>query len=239
MAQHSLNHDTNVPGHAAISEYLNDLSARLSGPRRRRAQILTELRDGLDQATDEHVRAGLPPERAAAAAVAQFGSPHEVADAFASELATAYSRRTLATYITTGPLVGIWWLLLLRPDPWRAGPIALLAAIPVLPLIAIAIAAAGGTLAGTGRLMRWLPEVSPLRALAAVITVAALCLVGDLTMTGLLTASDTPINAVAVIALGASAIRVASGITVIPRTVRMVRPLAPRPDKQPSPPTSC
>jgi hypothetical protein len=84
-----------------------------------------------------------------------------------------------------------------------------------------------------------LPEVSPPRALAAVITVAALCLIGDLTMTGLVTTSDTPINAVAAIALGASAIRTASGITVIPRTVRMVRPLAPRPYKQPPPRTGC
>ena len=117
---------------------------------------------------------GCPPNRPQTAAVAQFGSPQAVADAFAGELATAYARRTIAIYIVTGPLVGIWWLLLLRPDPWRAGLIALLVAIPVLPLITIAIAAAGATLAGTGRLMRWLPEASPRRALAATIAIAAL-----------------------------------------------------------------
>jgi hypothetical protein len=29
-------------------------------------------------------------------------------------------------------LVGIWWLLLLQPRPWRTGIIALLVAIPVI-----------------------------------------------------------------------------------------------------------
>ena len=38
-----------------------------------------------------------------------------VADAFEGELATAYARRTIALYVITGPLVGIWWLLLLQP----------------------------------------------------------------------------------------------------------------------------
>jgi hypothetical protein len=60
-------------------------------------------------------------------------------------------------FVVAGPLVGIWWLLLLYPSPWRTGLIALVAAIPVIPLIIAAIATAGGTLATTGRLTRWLP----------------------------------------------------------------------------------
>jgi hypothetical protein len=148
-----------------------------------------------------------------------------VADAFSGELATAYSRRAIAAYIVTGPLVGIWWLLLLRPDPWPSGLIALLAAIPVLPLIAIAVIAAVATLASTGRLMRWLPEASVSRALAATITIATLCLVGDLTMIGLLTASKSPASSLALVAVRASAMRVACGVTVIPRAVRMQRAL--------------
>jgi hypothetical protein len=151
MASHSLNDNTAAPSGVPIAEYLDELGARLLGPRRRRAQILAELRDGLNHATDQHLNAGMSAQQAQAAAVTQFGSPEEVADAFSGELATSYARRTIALYVITGPLVGIWWLLLLQPDPWRAGLIALLAAIPVPPLIIIAIATAAGTLASTGR----------------------------------------------------------------------------------------
>jgi hypothetical protein len=216
MASHSLNDNTARSG-TPIAAYLDDLSARLLGPRRRRAQILAELRDGLDQATDKHRAAGMSAQQAQTAAVAQFGSPPVVADAFAGELATAYARRTTALYVITGPLVGIWWLLLLRPDPWRAGLIALLVAIPVLPLIILAIATAAGTLATTGRLMRWFPEAAPGRALAATAVIAGLCIGGDLTMIALFIASGTPMRPLAIIAVAASMIRIACGITVIGR----------------------
>jgi HAAS len=221
MASHSLNGNTAAPSGAPIAAYLDELGARLLGPRRRRAQILAELRDGLDHATDEHLAAGMSARQAQAAAVARFGSPPAVADAFAGELATAYARRTLALYVLTGPLVGIWWLLLRQPDPWRAGLIALLAAIPVLPLVVIAIATAAGTLASTGRLMRWLPEAAPGRALAATAVIAGLCIGGDLTMIGLFVASETPVRPLAIIAVAASIIRIACGTTVICRAGRM------------------
>jgi hypothetical protein len=55
----------------------------------------------------------------------------------------------------------------LQPHPWRTGVVALLTALPVLPLIAVGIATAAGTFATTGRLIRWLPEASPHRALTA------------------------------------------------------------------------
>src|SRR4051794_2239291 len=158
MAGHPLNDARIAASRAPIQAYLKDIGVRLVGPRRRRTQVLSELGDGLDQATDRHLADGMPVDRAVEAAVAQFGDPAAVADAFTDELGVAYARRTIALYVVTGPLVGLWWLLLLRPEPWRAGPTALLAVIPVLPLIAVVIATAGGTLATTGRLMRWLPE---------------------------------------------------------------------------------
>jgi hypothetical protein len=217
MASHRLSAATTVPLHAVVAAYLDELGARLCGPRRRREQILAELRDGLDHATDQYVNAGMSAQQAQAAAVAQFGSPEAVADAFEGELATANAPRTTALYVITGPLVGIWWLLLLQPDPWRAGLIALLAAIPVLPLIMLALATAGGTLASTGRLMRWLPEATPRQALAAAAVIAGLCIGGDLTMIALFIASGTPMRPLAIIAVAASMIRIACGITVIAR----------------------
>jgi len=220
MAGHPLNDQIAAP-RAPIAAYLDDIEARLIGPRRRRAQILAELSDGLDQATGEHIAAGMPADRAATAAVARFGSPGAVADAFAGELAIAYARRTIARYVITGPLVGVWWLLLLRPDPWRAGLVALLAAIPVLPLIAIAMATAGGTLATTGRMIRWLPETTPHRALTATLVIAGLCTAGDLILIGLLATSSAPATALAMTAVTGSAIRIVCSVTAIRRAVQL------------------
>jgi hypothetical protein len=92
---------------------------------------------------EDHIATGIAPDQAAAAAITQFGSPLAVADAYAGEMTTAYARRTIVCFIATGPLVGIWWLLLLHPSPWRTGLIAFVAAIPVIPLIIAAIATAG------------------------------------------------------------------------------------------------
>ncbi len=210
---------------AAIEEqlrrYLDGVAAGLHGPRRTRARILAELRDGLHEAVADHAARGLPPERAVAVATAEFGSPGTVTAAFAGELATAYARHTLTRYVATGPLVGIWWLFLLRPDPWRAGPVALLAAIPVLPLIAVAVVTALGALAETGRLMRWLPEAGPRHALTATLTVALLAITGDAAIIGIWLRSGAPVRPLAVIAVAASLTRVAGSLVVACHTVAL------------------
>jgi hypothetical protein len=218
MASHRITIHTDMRPEGELAGYLSDLAAQLRGPRRIREAILTELRDGLDHATEDHIAAGLPPDQATKAAITQFGTPHAVADAFGGELATAYARRTIVWFIATGPFVGIWWLLLLHPSPWRTGLIALLGAIPVIPLIVVAIATAGGTLATTGPLMRWLPETDPRRALAATTAVATLCIVGDLTMITILMLSGMPTRPLAVTAVAASLTRIACSITTVRRT---------------------
>jgi hypothetical protein len=91
-------------------------------------------------AVSDRIVHGLTETEAAQAAITEFGPPDAVADAFRGELATAYARRTIALFVVTGPLVGIWWLLLLQPHPWRTGVIALIVAIPVIPLLPIAVA---------------------------------------------------------------------------------------------------
>jgi hypothetical protein len=199
----------------ALAAYISDLATQLRGPRRRREAILTELRDGLEQAMQDRIAAGLAPDRAAEAAIVQFGSPRAVADAFAGELTTAYARRTIAYFIATGPLVGIWWLLLLQPSPWRTGLIAIVAAIPVIPLIIVAIAAGVGTLATTGHLMRWLPETDPRRALSATIAIAMLCMIIDVTMITMIMVSGAPARPLLIIAVAASLIRIVCSIAVL------------------------
>jgi hypothetical protein len=225
MASDDLAASTGTGPKDALAAYLSDLAVQLPGPRRRRDAILTELRDGLEQATQDRIATGLPRDRAAAAAISQFGSPHAVADAFGGELTTAYARRTIAWFIATGPLVGIWWLLLLHPIPWRTGLIALVAAIPVIPLIIAAIATASGTLATTGRLMRWLPETGPRRALSATITIAMLCMIIDLTMITMIMVSGTPPRPLMIIASAASLTRIVCSITTVRHTglMRMVQ----------------
>jgi hypothetical protein len=221
MASHRLVANTSTDADAQLAAYLVDLGVRLHGPRGRRDAILAELRDGLDHATDDYTAAGLTPAQAATAAINQFGDPQAVADAFAGELATAYARRTIAWYIATGPLVGIWWLLLLQP-PWRTGLVALVAAIPVLPLIAIVIGTAAATLATTGRLMRWLPEASPDRALAGTTAIGTLCVISDATMITMFTLSGGSASPLAVVAVAASLTRMACSIVVI-RTATQLR----------------
>jgi hypothetical protein len=200
-----------TPADPRIRGYLDTIAARLPGPRRRRARILTELGDGLDEAVTDAIATGRP--EPVAAAIGEFGPPDAVADAFAGELATARARQAVAWLLATGPLVGVWWLALLRPD--RMGLTALIAAIPVLPLVAVGIAAAAGTFATTGRLIRWLPESGPRRALAAAATLAALAIAADLAMIALHVGSRRPTGALAVAAITASAVRVGAGVVVI------------------------
>ena len=225
MASHHLTAG-NISSTPAVERYLAEFAARLLGPRTARTRVLTEIRDGLTEAIDAHLADGMKPDAAAATAIGEFGDPTTVAHSFDAELATAFARRTIAIFILTGPLVGIWWLLLLNAAPWRTGVLATLIAIPALPLIALAIATAAGTFATTGRLMRWLPETSAVRALTAAAIIATLCLAGDLTVLGVLAVHlatgwhhSVPLMAVAV---SASTLRIAAAIIAI-RSTQAVR----------------
>jgi hypothetical protein len=208
-------HLTTQPAQAQLEAYCRDLAARLRGPRRRRERILAELRDGLDHAVSDRIAHGLTDTEAAKATIAEFGTPDAVADAFAGELGTAYARRTIALFVLTGPLVGIWWLLLLQPHPWRTGLIALLVAIPVIPLLPIAVATAAAALATTGRLMRWLPESSPRLTLTATIAVAAIVLLADLTVLAVYAGSNMPAQPLAALAISASLLRITCSIITL------------------------
>ncbi|MEU8611148.1 hypothetical protein AB0C29_24490 [Actinoplanes sp. NPDC048791] len=118
-------------------------------------------------------------------------------------------------------------LLLLRPDPWRTGLIALLIAIPVIPLIAVALATAAGTVATTGRLMRRLPEAGPGRALTAMATVLNLTLTGDLLVIGVAAHAAALTGALAVIAMAGSLIRIGCSVRTLVQT-RALRHRLPR-----------
>jgi len=208
---------------ARIDTYLGEIATHLHGPRRRRAQILAELRDGLELSVADQMAAGRPEEDAVSAAIARFGTPTAVAAAFAGELTIAYARQVLAWFVATGPLVGIWWLLLLHPRPWHDGVAALVAAIPVLPLVVAGLAAAATTFATTGRLIRWLPEAGGRRAAAAVLAVAGLAIAGDVTIVGVYLESGYPARPLAMIAVAASLLRVGVSLVVVRRAAEVRR----------------
>jgi hypothetical protein len=205
-------------GQAQLRVYLERIAAGLDGPRRQRSRILTELREGLNDALAAHTAAGLPPERAAGAAIAGFGRPDQITTAFAAELATGYARHTLLSYVLTGPLVGVWWLLLWHPDLRQGEVTSVIATIPAVPLIASALVIVAAVVATTGRLMRWLPETSPRLALIAVGAVALLAAAGDLLVIAAWTRSGGDVSRVAVVAVTASVIRIVCSLMVTRRT---------------------
>lgn len=215
-----MNSHPDLAASAQLTRYLDTIAVALHGPRRHRARILAELRDGLDQSVAAGIERGLAEEQAVAAASGDFGRPDAVAAGFAGELAIVTARRTLCWYLVTGPLVGVWWLMLLQPYPWRAGLVALIAAIPALPLIVVAIATATGTVATTGRLMRWLPEATARQTMAGSVMVASLALIGDLLMVGLYVRSGLPARPLGVIAVAATAIRIVCSVIVLGRRPR-------------------
>jgi hypothetical protein len=82
MASHRLTDaDTAGAPTAALDRYLAELATRLHGPRRNRAAVLAEIRDGLTEAAADSAARGMPPAAAATTAVSMFGTPAAVADA--------------------------------------------------------------------------------------------------------------------------------------------------------------
>ena len=94
-----------------IDEYLDQVAAFLPGPRRRRNDVLSELRDGLRDAADGHGGVTGPPSKAAmTAAVKEFGDPRQLAKAFCPHLAAAQARRLLLVLSLSAPLIMLLWM---------------------------------------------------------------------------------------------------------------------------------
>jgi hypothetical protein len=96
--------------YGAVADYLAAVAARLSGPVAARVRTTDELRDGLLKAVEAYQARGRALQEAIAAAIAEFGDPHIVAEAFGPELAAVQARRVALGLLATGPLVGslVW-----------------------------------------------------------------------------------------------------------------------------------
>lgn len=206
----------------AVESYLAEVAARLPGPARAQRDIVAELRGGLLDAVDARRSAGLPPARAAEAAVIEFGDPRQVADAFRPELAARSARRTALTLVTTGPLLGALWAAAATashigirhapPWQWAGTPPDSLPAFPMAAAaIAVTVWAALFTVAATGRLTRWLPARPrpPPAAIASLGAAAADLILFVLLASQLITAPRTLAPVPVTAAATASLIRLA------------------------------
>ena len=95
-----------------VDEYLAGLSRALPGPRRRKADLLTEARDHLVDATEALEAGGLDRGSAEREAVADFGALDDVVPGYRAELAVSQGRRTAML---------LFGVLMLQPLVWREG----------------------------------------------------------------------------------------------------------------------
>jgi hypothetical protein len=95
-----------------VETYLTGLGRALSGPRRRKADLLAEARDSLIDATEAFEADGLSRRQAEESAVADFGDLSEVVPGYRSELGIAQGRRTALMLCLT---------LLAQPIVWQQG----------------------------------------------------------------------------------------------------------------------
>jgi hypothetical protein len=182
---------------STIDDYLARVAAALPGPRRARAAIVSELREGLLDAAEAHRQAGLTPSAAATAANDEFGDPMQLAATFRGELATTRARYLAVILLATAPLIALAWIgaavgshLGARqalPWQWQGAPAALRIGLPLAAVaLAAGLCAAAATVAATGRITRWFPDcahAAPTAAIAATLAAAAV----DLTLLLLLT----------------------------------------------------
>jgi hypothetical protein len=174
-------HVNRLPGGAwaclptPVADYLAEVEVALPGPRRARHDLMTELADGLVDATHHYRRQGLPPLDAARRAIRDSGPSALVGAEFAALMHRWRARRTAQTLLATGPPIGLLWLVVLVPG---RGPGALMTRLPLLAgVVCLAIVASAATLLMTGPAPRWLPPVriDPLHAAATACAAAALC----------------------------------------------------------------
>jgi len=155
--------------------------------------------------------------------VADFGDPRLLAGSLAHELASGAARRTGATLLATGPLVGLVWVATYRTDGsnWLSNVVAVLSNAPVFQLVLLlAVPAAVVAMAGPGVPGRRLTPPPGLVPEAAIIATSAVVL-GDATLIGTTLADARGVTALAVTAILVSAVRAFLAGVAMRRIVRL------------------
>jgi hypothetical protein len=214
-----------------VAAHVAELDRVLRGPAAVRADVLAEVRDGLEDAAAAHRAEGAPAGEAAARAVAEFGTVADLAPLYQAELTTAQVRRTALVAGLLFPAMLLGWDLLWRSGlAWpSSGPAP--AVVGVLARVQDVLSATAAALALLVLLATLRRRVRP-RLLAAVaagaaLTGAALCVGTAVAMNlangpaalAMLTGSP-----VALPAFAASAAAAAVVIVSALRTLRLARP---------------
>ncbi|MDG4793369.1 permease prefix domain 1-containing protein [Micromonospora sp. WMMD1082] len=105
-----------------VEEHLRQLAGRLRGPRRLRADLMTEARHGLLDAVEAYRDSGLPAREASRQAVAEFGTPDQLAPAYQAELAVAALRGLSLRVGAFAAAASVAGDLTWRGSTWSAGP---------------------------------------------------------------------------------------------------------------------
>ncbi|MEU2661666.1 permease prefix domain 1-containing protein [Micromonospora sp. NBC_01740] len=105
-----------------VEERLRELGAHLRGPRRLKSDLLTEARHGLLDAVDAYRADGLPATEAQHRAVADFGSPAELAPAYQAELAAGALRGLSLRVIALATVAFVAGDLTWQGSSWGGSP---------------------------------------------------------------------------------------------------------------------
>lgn len=104
-----------------IARFVEELAAALDGPRRVRACLLAEVRDGLDDAAVAHRSRSLSETAAETRAVTEFGRVSDLVPLFQAELTANQARRTAALLAVCFPtLFALWELFSLTGHRWTS-----------------------------------------------------------------------------------------------------------------------
>lgn len=126
-----------MASHQLIDDYVGSLRERLP------ADAADELTDGLLETWQAHLGGGLTAERAARAAIAEFGTADRITDAF---VAHSPGRRIARLLLATGPVMGACWgtgLITAKAWSWPIPPaLGASYAIALLTVVAVLVAAA-------------------------------------------------------------------------------------------------
>ncbi|MFI6328866.1 permease prefix domain 1-containing protein [Micromonospora chersina] len=105
-----------------VDDRLRELAGQLHGPARLKADLLTEARHALEDAVEAYREGGLPVAEAERRAVAEFGSPAQLAPGYQAELAAGALRglalRALAVALVLMAGGDLTW----RGASWTEGP---------------------------------------------------------------------------------------------------------------------
>ncbi len=111
-----------VEGDVVVDEYLRELAGRLRGPRRLRADLITEARHGLLDAVEAYRDSGMSPREASRQAIADFGTPEQLVPAYQAELAVAALRGLSLRMVAFAGAATIAGDLTWQGSSWSAGP---------------------------------------------------------------------------------------------------------------------